>query len=1075
MIVQGRKGGKAGGSQRVAQEAPNTLQSKAVLRVIEFISEGEAVGLVDGAKSIYFDGTPLQNPDGSYNFQGTVFEQRFGTPDQAYIAGFSDVEAEEAVGVEVKTTAPVVRTITDADIDAVRVTIRIPILTSQDTSNGDLNGTSVQIKIEYQPNGGSYIQAVSPEQGTISGKTTSPYERQYRINLTGSPPWNIRVTRVTPDSTSSALQNQTYFASYTKIINHKLNYPDTAIVSAIIDSSLFGASVPTREYDYKGILVKIPTNYNPITRVYTGVWDGTFTRAWSDNPVWVLYDLITNARYGIGDRVDAASVDKYAFYAISQYCDELVDDGKGGLEPRFTFNGVLESEEDAMRVLQTVASVFRGMIYAGSLGSSAVLTAVHDAPKDAIKIFTPANVKDGVFNYSGAAAESKHSAIFVTWHDPSNGYRPSIEVVESPFIASMAIYRKLDVVAYGCTSRGQAHRFGKWILDSEQNESEQIRFTVDLADADLRPGDVIKVFDPSIADVRFGGRLLGSTSTSVTLDAAITLESGQSYEIDIAMPDGTLATRAVTNAAGVHSVLNFTTALPATPVAYAMWAVTATNLAPRQFRILGLKESDNDPTKFDITGLLYDSTKFARVEQDINLPTVSFTKLMSGAVLPPTNLTFVEYLLDSGTAKKSAVTISWEASPDSRVVRYVLEIKNQSTANVYQKAVETNALSYTIDNTSDGTWSFRVRAFDALNNPSAYIELADQTLLINSTPPSDVEDFQVTALETTSTLSWSPVLSKNLSHYEIRFSPVLVGAEWNTAVIAIERVSADSTSTIVGSRTGTFLIKGVSVATATAPFGVYSTNAAAVSTDIDFLIKYNFVETLTEDPTFSGTKTHVVVRSGNLELDEVSAGVFYGTGTYLHNGVIDLGAVYTSRVTPSIVASGSLSTNLVDGWSNVDTVTNVDGVVDGLWDLEVRMSTTMDDPGGTPTWSDYAPLSMGDVNARAFRFATFFWSYHPNVTPSIENLSVTVDMPDMIQSGENISSLSTGTKSVTFPETFYSTRPAVVITPQSMQTGDYYQVSSITASGFNIDFYNSSNTRIVRTFDYHTKGAGVLN
>lgn len=1256
-MVTGRKGGKSGGgSARVAQEAPNTLQSKATLKVVEIVSAGEIEGPANAswAKSIYFDDTPLQNADGSYNFQGIAFETRPGTPDQSVIKGFPNVSTETAVGVKVTKPIPIVRTITDADTDAIAVTVRVPALTNQDKTNGDLNGSQVQFKIEYQPSGGSYIQAVSPTQGTIKGKTTSPYQRQYRINLTGNAPWNIRVTRVTDDNTDASIQNDLYWDSYTVIRDHRLIYPDLAIVGLSVDSSLFGSDIPQRSFYIKGIKLQVPSNYDPETREYDGVWDGTFVRAWSDNPAWVLYDLITNNFYGIGHLIDAEAVDKWSLYEIAQYCDELVDNGSGGHESRFTFNGVLQSQEDALKVLQVVASAYRGMLYAGAEGDSAVVTSTYDGPSDAVKIFSPANVIDGMFTYASSPAEAQHSSVYVTWNNPEENFEAAIEVVNSPVISSMITQRQLDIVAYGCTSRGQAHRLGKWILDSELYEDEQVTFSVGLADADLRPGQIVKVFDPAIADIRAGGRLTSATTTDVTLDAPFEIEFGQTYSIDIVMPDGTIETRDITNATGTHTVLSLDSALPSTPDPMTMWAITSSDIAPRLFRVITVKESS--PTQYEVLAQLHDPNKYARVEEGINLPTANFTRLASGTLTPPSDITFSEYIFYTGPLMRSAVTVSWKASPDSRVVTYQLEAQAPGDSN-YELARQTNGLSHTIEGTVDGTWSFRVRAMDALGNTSAYVELSNQTLQINGQAPADVDGFAINNLVNSSVLSWEPVLSKNLSHYEIRYSSDLNTATWNAAIPVVDRVSRDTTHVVVASRTGTFLIKAVSIPTPAFPQGVYSDNAALVIVDIDFLQNFNFVVDLVEDPSFNGYRDNVELSgAGNLELTEATPGVFNPTGAYYHRQIIDLGDVYTSRVTPNIVAAGNLTTNDVDAWANVDAILNVDGVSDGLWNLESQVSFTQLDPfipadngfsmskdmtnaawvkenivsttanaiaapdgtitadlvipsttsgnhsirqgfvksassamrvsfkliakaagyttlfirayGGTTAtdrsqfyvnlatgemttpsadgafsspvanvtplgngwyeidfsvitnsdanvilrtylggvyngsvsyagngtsgfylwaisahegeiynpWSPYRALDVGDINARAFRFRTLLWSYFATVTPSIEQLSINIDMPDIIQSGNDIATNPSGDTVVTFPNVFRSSRPAVVITPQGIATGDYIDLdpNNITASGFTFNIRSSGGTRKACTFDYHAKGYGIL-
>jgi len=322
-LIIGAGGGKGGGgSARVAQEAPDSLRSKAFARVMDLISEGEIEGLADGLKSVYLDDTPIENEDGSYNFTGVTLESRPGTQQQSYVPGFSSVENEIAVGVEVKASNPVVRSVTDPDIDAVRVKVSVPQLTNQDTTNGDLNGSSVNFAIDLQVNGGGFVEVVND---TISGKTTTKYQRGYYVRLTGIGPWEIRVRRITADSTSSAIQNKTYLESYTEVIESKLRYPNSALVALRVDASQF-SSIPRRSYDMKLLRVRVPANYDVAARAYSGVWDGTFKIAWTDNPAWCFYDLVTSTRYGLGSYIPEAQVDKWALYRVAQYCDQLVPD-----------------------------------------------------------------------------------------------------------------------------------------------------------------------------------------------------------------------------------------------------------------------------------------------------------------------------------------------------------------------------------------------------------------------------------------------------------------------------------------------------------------------------------------------------------------------------------------------------------------------------------------------------------------------------------------------------------------------------------------------------------------------------
>jgi len=1086
-LVSGSKGGKgAEPGPRVAVEAPNTLQSKAVLRIVEVISEGEINGLVNGLQSVYLDNTPIQNADSTNNFEGISIEPRTGTPSQDVINGFSNVEEEFNVGVKVEFATPIVRTVTDADTDAVSVTIRIPSLSAQDTSNGDLNGSSVQFKVSYQPDGGSYVDAVTD---TITGKTLSPYERSYRMTLTGSAPWNIKVTRLTADNLLANVSNDLYFSRYTRIIDNKLMYPDTAIVGISVDGSLFGASVPVRSYDVEGIKIKVPTNYDPLTRVYTGVWDGTFQTLYSDNPAWVLYDLITNDRYGIGGHVDVAEVDKYGLYTIAQYCDGLVDDGAGNLEPRFTFNAVIDNQAEALHILQTVASVFQGMMYWGAAGDSGIVTVINDMPKDAEKIYNQANVIGGLFSYSGSALNTRHSVAYVTWNDPEDGYQAAIEAVEDADLIEQYGFRPTNIVAYGCTRRSQAHRFGRWLLYTESNETEVVSFTVSLADADVRPGSIIKVQDKDYADVRFGGRITSGTVSTVTLDSSITLAADQVYTIDIVLPNGNLDSRTITDGAGTYSTVSVTPDFTTAPEANAMWIVTATDLQPRQFRVISLTE--NGDNEFVITALLYFSGKFDLVENDVKLPPFNFSRLTDGQILPPLSISHTEYLYRNGVFSESAVTISWEASTDSRVVKYQLEARRPGGNNNYELVSITSGVGADVRPTYDGLWGFRVRALDVFGNVSPYVTEDTVYLTINSTPPPDVTDFDITPLGNTSELSWTAVNAVNLSHYEIRYNTAVVGATWNTSQVLFVQVPKDATSVATLSRAGSFLIKAVTLATVDFPSGVSSVNSTALSTSVDFFQDFNFVVDVNEHPDFLGSLDNVIVIDNTIQLDitgndmdavadidavdniDLGMGTVIAEGTYTFNNSMDLGAVYTSRLSAAIDVAGNNLINSVDGWDNVDAVLNVDGSEEGQWDIQLQVRTTDDDPAGTPTWTEWLNFSVGDYNARAFEFRLKLFSFFSTVTPTVTSLTVTVDMPDSLRSGDNLVVAVNGS-TITYSTPFRGASPAIGIAAQNLQQGDYWVIDNKTAAGFDIEFFNSASASVSRTFDYVARGYGFV-
>jgi predicted phage tail protein len=593
LIIGAGGGGKGGGgaSARVAQEAPDSLRSKAYARVVDLISEGEIEGLVDGLQSVYLDDTPIQNADGTTNFSGVTLETRDGTQQQSYVPGFSSVENEVPVGVEIKASQSVVRSITDPDVDAARIKVSVGQLTNQDTTNGDLNGSSVTFAIDRQVSGGGFVEVIND---TISGKTTTKYQRSYYVPLIGSGPWEIRVRRITADSTSSAIQNKTYLDSYTEVVESKLRYPNSALVALRVDASQFSA-IPRRSYDMKLLRVRVPVNYDPGTRAYSGVWNGTFKIAWTDNPAWCFYDLVTSTRYGLGGYIPESQVDKWALYRVAQYCDQLVPNGLGGFEPRFTCNLYLQTREQAYKVVQDMASIFRGMVY----WSGGAITVTQDAPSDAVYQFAPGNVVDGEFAYQGSSAKARHTVALVTWNDPDDFYRQKVEYVEDAAgIARYGIVQS-DVVALGCTARGQAHRVGKWLLFSEQSESEIVTFRTGLEGAVVRPGDVIKVADPVRGGMRLGGRIAGATVSTVTIDQE--LPADLPWRLSVVLPNGVVEERLVGPVSG--RTLTVTIPFSTVPQVDAIWVLASSIIEPQLFRVVAVAE--RDPGVHEVTALAH--------------------------------------------------------------------------------------------------------------------------------------------------------------------------------------------------------------------------------------------------------------------------------------------------------------------------------------------------------------------------------------------------------------------------------------------------------------------------------------
>lgn len=1067
--IIGAGGDSGGGStQRAPEEQADNLQSKAYAKIIDLISEGEIVGLVDGDKSIYFDGTPLQSASGSYNFSRPKVGLRVGTQAQDHIPGFSASENEIQVGVECLEDIGIVRTVTNNSVDAVRVRISIPQLTFQDSDTGDLQGSTVRYIIQRQSNGGGYQTVVDD---TIRGKSTSKYERSYRVELTGESPWDIRVIRQSEDSTSIALQNKTFWESYTEIVDGKLRYPNSAIVAIEIDASQF-SSIPTRGYDIKGLKVKVPSNYNPETRVYTGSWDGTFNVAYTSNPAWIFYDILTANRYGLGNFVPAAQVDKWALYQIGRYCDELVPDGLGGTEPRFTCNTYLQSREEAFKVIQDMASVFRGMVY----WSGGLITAVQDAPDDAAHLFTAANVVDGIFSYSGSSAKARHSVAQVTWNDPEDLYRQKVEYVEDVDAIARFGVIETQVSAFACTSRGQANRVGRWLLFSEQYQTEIVSFKTGIEGALIRPGQVIKVSDPARAGERRGGRIVAASTTSVTLDQTVSIDPA-THSLSVLLADGTVEERAVQSATG--SVISLATAFSSAPQVGSLWMLQSSSIEPQLFRILSVTESEG--VAYEVTALAHNPGKYDAVEFGLKLEPRSISSLNE---IPdaPTGIKFVETLYEVNGDVRVKVTVSWNAvrGASSYLASYVRDTGNE----IFLPSTPTNEVE--ILNAEPGTYTVTIFAVNPLGARSV-AGTGTGRILGKANPPSNVTGFSLMPLGNAAFLSWDKSTDLDVlrgGYVRIRHSPDIVAPLWRNSVDIGPALAGSSTRAQLPLLVGSYLAKFVDSS------GNASNDAAIIVTTVPEALALNVVNTSTENPAFSGARNSMeysadlvgLVLSAAFLIDDVAdidsigawdfAGGVATLGTYTFASAVDLTEVYTSRVTARIVAEAvdvsdtiDLRFELIDDWLDLDG-----DFIDDV-NAELFMQTTEDDPAsGGAVWTDWKRFFVGDYAARGFRFQLRATSAYESHNIVIKELSVTIDMPDRVV---NLAGLSSGaaTYSVAFPEPFAAV-PALGITPSNLNSGDYWVIANKTRAGFDITFRNSSGVAVARTFDVLAKGYG---
>jgi predicted phage tail protein len=824
----------------------STLRSKSFARIVDLISEGEIVGLVNGAKSIYLNGTPLENGDGSRNFSDVVYDTRPGTQSQTYISDAAAIESTLNVNTEVTAATAVVRTISNSDVNAARVILSVPAL-YRAKDDGSQVGTEVDIAIDVQASGGSYVTKVTD---TIDGKATSKYQRAYKIALTGSAPWNIRVRRITADSTNLKLQNKTFWDTYTEIIEAKLRYPNSALITTKFDASAF-QGIPTRGYDVKLLKVKVPTNYDPATRVYTGLWDGTFKTEWTDNPAWCFYDLVTNERYGLGAYIPAAQVDKWALYTISQYCDELVNDGFGGLEPRFTCNLYLQSRAEAFKVVQDLSSCFRSMVY----WASGALTVAQDSPSDPVALFTQSNVIDGQFVYSGSSAKARHTVALVTWNDPADLYKQKVEYVEDADAIARFGVVPTEVVAVGCTSRGQAARVGRWLLFSERYEAETVTFQAGLEGAVARPGQVIKVADASRAGVRLGGRVRSATSTAVTLDAPVSLGASV-WTIYAVLPNGTVGQSQVASAAG--NTINLVTPLAAAPQSGAQWIMSTSTVEAQTFRVLTVVEQDNG--QVEITALKHNPDKYDTVENGLVLQPRDLTAL-TPIPAAPVNLLASESLYLYQAEVRAKVSIGWENVNGASNYR-VLWSKDGSN---FIEAL-TNVSDFDILNITPGDFVIRVYSVGPTGKQSSTYAETTISAVGKTAPPATVTGLAAVVDPSIGiTLTWDKVADLDLDGYEIKDG---------ATVLAIAKTTSFKVG-LLPTGTKTFAVRALDTS------GNYSAAPASINVTIDPSATPTVTATQSGD-FFTLTWTEAV---GTLAVSEyiVRFGASFATGTNVAN------------------------------------------------------------------------------------------------------------------------------------------------------------------------------------------------
>lgn len=734
-IIKGRKGG--GSSSRTPTEQPDDLQSIAKAKLLMALGEGEFAGGLDG-QSIFLDGTPLENADGSANFSGVAWEFRSGTQAQQYIQGMPGTENEINVGTEVSSATAWTHTFTNTQLSAVRLRLKWPSLFNQE-DDGDLVGYSIKYAVDLQTDGGTWTTVIDT---AVTGKTTSGYERSHRIDLpTAGSTWTVRLRKITADANSAKIGDVMTLQSYTEVIDAKLRYPNTALLYIEFDSSQFNGSIPPISCKPRGRVIRVPDNYDPSTRSYSGTWTGSFKWAWTDNPAWVFYDLVVTDRFGLGNRLTAANIDKWMLYQIAQYCDQPVPDGKGGngTEPRYICNVYVQDRNDAYTVLRDFVAIFRGMT---TWGGNQIVT-LADMPRDIDYSYTRANVIDGQFTYSSSTTKTRYTTALVSWSDPDNAYADAMEAVFEQDLVARYGFNQLELTAIGCTRQSEANRKGRWGILTN-NKDRMITFSVGLDGMIPQPGYVIAVADEMLSGKVTGGRISAVNGRVITLDRKPDAAAGDRLILNL--PSGAAQSRTIQ--AINDNLVTVTVAYSETPQSESVWVVESDELYAQQYRVLSV--ADNNDGTFTISGAYYDPDKFARIDTGALIDERPISVIPPGNQFPPANIVISSFSVVQQNISMETMRCSWDQAPNA--ISY--EAQWRRNDGNWVNVPRSSTTSFDVPGVYAGRYLVRVRAINAAEISSGWGYSEEKTLTGKVGNPPKPVGFMATPINWGIRLNW---------------------------------------------------------------------------------------------------------------------------------------------------------------------------------------------------------------------------------------------------------------------------------------------------------------------------------
>ena len=992
----------------------NVLSSKQFATVVDVLSEGEIEGFPSAAaftkgtanyntaalKDVFLGKTPVLRASADptntqptdFNFQDVEFEPRFGTSNQTFIPGIANIESEISVGSKVENGTPISRQITNSNINAIRVTLRFNGLQRFET-NGDVNGTSVDLTIKIIQNNGT---TTTPIDDTVTGRTSSAYNRDYRIDIPAGLnfPITVQVTRVTADATdSNRVRDEFFFQSFTEIIDEQRPYPDIAHAALRFDSEQF-SSVPRRMYKVRGVKIKIPHNGQVDATtgriVYTGTFNGTLTttKVWCSDPAWILFDLLTNVRYGLGDHITEAQLDKYAFYSASVYCSTLVDDGDGGLEPRFSCNTILQARQDAYEVVNSLTSVMRSI----SFWTAGSLTISQDRPTDPSYLFNLSNVTSAGFGYSGTSLKTRATVVSVSYFDMDNQELDFETVEDASAKAKYGVLHK-KITGFGCSSRGQAARLGRFLLFEEQNSTETINFTTGLSEGVVvRPGQVIEVSDPVRAGLRRGGRIKSATTTTVTVDNTedTDLDTTNNPTLSVILSDGSVETKPVSGISG--AVITVSSAFSSAPNANSVWILSNTTLQTTQWRVVSVTE---DKDNYAIIGTAYNSGKFAFIEDGSSLPVRNVTVLNVIREAPTIDSAEQFFYVENQKAKVKII-LDYQAVPG--VSQYRVQYRKDNGNFISTTVTGTD---FTIFDASEGNYEFRVFSLNASLEASAEPSTLIKDFAGKTAIPADITGLTAEPVSGSSTLlrlKWNRSTDIDVTHGGLVYirhdsSGTDGTGTFENAVDLIEAAPGNSTEALVPAITGEYILKFQDDG------GRFSAGEASVVVNIPEVSDKLLVQTRREDldnPKFQGAKVNTSFDATTNSLNLTGAGQFDNiadldavgslddvggispSGTYDFASTLDLGSVFSLDLIRHFKTEGFYPSDLFDSRiANLDTWTDFEGDEANDVDAQLFVRTTQDDPSGSPTYTAFQNFTSGTFKARGFQFRTVLTSNDP--------------------------------------------------------------------------------------------------